>query len=110
MGHFKNVTVNQFTSCGIFSYTRSGFFFCQDLKGCYISRRSRWGESGSCVFHPTNTTSGAVPRDGEHAVLSLGSLKSRYGTHLVYWGWKAGTQPSFTENTELAEPPYVVSV
>lgn len=46
------------------------------------------GEKGSCVFHPTYTASGTVPRNGEHAVPGLGSLKLRYGTHLSTRGWK----------------------
>jgi len=66
------------------------------------------GKSGY-VFHPTRTTSGAVPRDGEHAVPSLGSLKSRYGTHLVTWGWKTGTHRLGARNTEF-ETALVMSV
>ncbi len=46
----------------------SGEILCQGLKGCYIAGVPGGGKR-DYVFHPTNTASGTVPRDGEHAVL-----------------------------------------
>lgn len=64
----KNSRYSDHELCIAQKVEESGEILCQGLKGCYIAVVPGGGKR-DYVFHPTNTASGTVPRDGVHAVL-----------------------------------------